>query len=120
MPSLWKERQRRSEAAAPAAALHRLVAAGQNSTRLLEPRAVELAGGFFLSYSQPPLITHPTRIADRVRRVETGIPAGPGITTSSAARQGWNLLDEDLHLPLLVLKETALDFNLDAVARLGA
>jgi D-serine dehydratase len=57
------------------------------------------------------------RITDTVTSVEKGIPADVEITASSAARQGWNLLDEDLHLPLLVLKESALDHNLDAMAR---
>jgi D-serine dehydratase len=52
-----------------------------------------------------------------VSSVEKGIPAGAEIAPSSVARTGWNLLDEDLHLPLLVLKESALEHNLGAMAR---
>jgi D-serine dehydratase len=45
-----------------------------------------------------------------------GLPAGARITPSEARGRGWNILNGDLPLPLLVIKERALAHNLRTMA----
>jgi D-serine dehydratase len=60
-------------------------------------------------------------IADIVGRVldgtSKGIP-GPGtVTPGSVAKKGWNLLNDDLHFPTMVLLDSAVEHNLKTMAR---
>lgn len=45
-----------------------------------------------------------------------GIPWGAPVVPSEAALKGWNLLEDDLPYPVLVLREPALEHNLTAMA----
>jgi D-serine dehydratase len=47
-----------------------------------------------------------------------GLPAGARIAPNEVCAQRWNLIKGDLPFPLLVLKESALDHNLRAMARM--
>lgn len=54
---------------------------------------------------------------DRIDWRYKGFPPGGGVTPSTLAAQGWNLLDGDLFLPALVLRESALARNLVLMSR---
>ena len=44
-------------------------------------------------------------------------PGGEGITLETLPEQEWNILDGDLLLPVAVLKESALERNLELMSR---
>ncbi len=44
-------------------------------------------------------------------------PLGDGVTVGEAGRQGWHALDGDFDLPVLVLKESAIDHNIALMAQ---
>ncbi len=46
-----------------------------------------------------------------------GIPAPGTVTPGSVAGKGWSLLEEDLHFPVMVLVDPALEHNLGTMAR---
>ena len=60
-------------------------------------------------------------IADIAGRVldstSKGIPGPETVTPGSVAKKGWNLLDEDLHLPTMILLDSAVEHNLRTMAR---
>lgn len=41
-----------------------------------------------------------------------GLPAAPGVTVGAVGNQGWSLLDGDLPLPVMVLREEAIASNI--------
>jgi D-serine dehydratase len=45
-----------------------------------------------------------------------GLPAGPPIALEEVGRQGWNVLEGDFMLPVMLLKHTALQHNLRVMA----
>ncbi len=45
-----------------------------------------------------------------------GFPPGPAIPIRSVRERGWNVLDGDFMLPIMVLKESAIRHNIDALA----
>src|SRR5258706_1759589 len=45
-----------------------------------------------------------------------GFPPGPAIPLRSVRERGWNALDGDFMLPIMVLKASALQHNIDALA----
>jgi D-serine dehydratase len=47
---------------------------------------------------------------------DKGIPAGFDFARATAPSTRWNLLDQKLHFPVMVLKESALAYNLAAMA----
>ncbi len=47
---------------------------------------------------------------------EKGLPLGAAVTPAGVAAMRWNVLNDDLHLPLLVLRESALEWNVKAMA----
>ncbi|MCC7499164.1 MAG: hypothetical protein IT160_16390 [Bryobacterales bacterium] len=51
-----------------------------------------------------------------VEWTEKGLPFEAATTPGAVAGRRWNLLDDDLHLPLLVLRESALAWNVKAMA----
>jgi D-serine dehydratase len=63
------------------------------------------------------MITYAGVIPETITALEKGIPAGTKVSAGDVTRLGWSLLAEDLHLPLLVLKESAIDHNLREMAR---
>ena len=46
-----------------------------------------------------------------------GIPFGARIAPAETAQRNWNALDDDLPFPLLLLKDSALEHNITAMAR---
>lgn len=44
-------------------------------------------------------------------------PDAPGVTVGTVGLQGWNALDGDLFLPVMLLKEEAVQHNIDLMAR---
>jgi D-serine dehydratase len=52
----------------------------------------------------------------RVDGATKGLPFGAITTPAGVRSMGWNLLREDLHFPLMVLKDSALDHNIRAMA----
>lgn len=52
----------------------------------------------------------------RITALSKGMPLGVNLTPEEALAQGWNVLADDLHLPLLVLRESALAHNIEAMA----
>jgi D-serine dehydratase len=46
-----------------------------------------------------------------------GLPFGARLAPAEAAPRHWNLLDDDLPFPLLLLKDSALEHNITAMAR---
>jgi D-serine dehydratase len=76
----------------------------------MSARPPRRSGRYKLNLAQ----TLDTVIDDRVK----GIPGGCGpLRLGEIGEQGWNLLGEDLPLPLLVLKRSALDHNLRLMRR---
>lgn len=46
-----------------------------------------------------------------------GFPQRDGVTVGTIGDQGWNILNGDFHLPIMVLKRTALEHNIGLMAR---
>lgn len=53
---------------------------------------------------------------ERLNGLTKGLPADADVTPREVKARGWNLLNGDLTLPLMVLKESALAHNLQAMA----
>jgi D-serine dehydratase len=57
-----------------------------------------------------------TTADDIIDSTEKGLPFGAAIRPAEVRSAGWNVLRDDLHLPLLVLKEAELSHNIAAMA----
>lgn len=55
-------------------------------------------------------------LAETVSWRYKGFPASREVAIADVGKQGWHALDGDFDLPLLVVKEAALDNNIDAMA----
>lgn len=58
-----------------------------------------------------------TIVNNEVDSLSKSIPAGESVDPASVAEKGWSLLQDDLHYPVLVLKDGALDHNIKTMAR---
>ncbi|MEN6604538.1 MAG: amino acid deaminase [Bryobacteraceae bacterium] len=56
-------------------------------------------------------------INSRLDGTTKGLPFDAVVSPATVAAKKWNVLRQDLHFPLLVLKESPLDYNIKAMAR---